>query len=156
MSLEQEQFIASWPLTVRVAISGLGEVLFCHATPLNDMDIFTRTTPEAPLVSIFAAAGAPLVICGHTHMQFDRMIGNVRVVNAGSVGMPFGSAGADWLLLGPDVELRRAAYDLGAAAAAIRATAYPKAEEFASKYVLDPPKEADMLRAFAAAELKAP
>jgi predicted phosphodiesterase len=30
-----------------------------------------------------------LVVCGHTHMQFDRAIGGVCVVNAGSVGMPF-------------------------------------------------------------------
>lgn len=46
-----------------------------------------------------------------THMQFDRMIGKTRVVNAGSMGMPFGEPGADWLLLGPDVELRHTNYD---------------------------------------------
>ena len=47
------------------------------------------------------ALGAPLVVCGHTHMQFDRKVGATRVVNAGSVGMPFGEPGAYWLLLGP-------------------------------------------------------
>ena len=52
--------------------------------------------------------GAPLVVCGHTHMQFDRTVGTSRVVNAGSVGMPFGEPGAYWLLLGPDVQLRAA------------------------------------------------
>jgi hypothetical protein len=44
------------------------------------------------------------------------MFGCVRVVNAGSVGMPFGNPGADWLLLGPDVELRHTAYDFNAVA----------------------------------------
>src|SRR5688572_907821 len=34
-----------------------------------------------------------------THMQFDRTIAGIRVVNAGRVGMPFGSTGADWALL---------------------------------------------------------
>ena len=34
----------------------------------------------------------------------------MRVVNAGSVGMPFeGRAGAYWALLGPDVQHRRGA-----------------------------------------------
>ena len=87
-------------------------------------------------------------------MQFDRTIGDVRVVNAGSVGMPFGTAGADWLLLGPGVELRHTSYDLAAAAARIRTTAYPMADEFAASYVLNPPTEDAMLKAFAHAEVK--
>lgn len=87
-------------------------------------------------------------------MQFDRMIGRVRVVNAGSVGMPFGRPGADWLLLGPDIQLRHTSYDLAGAAGRIRATTYPKAEEFSTKYVLNPPTEDEMLKAFAHAELK--
>jgi diadenosine tetraphosphatase ApaH/serine/threonine PP2A family protein phosphatase len=96
----------------------------------------------------------PLVVCGHTHMQFDRTIGSVRVVNAGSVGMPFGTPGADWLLLGPTLQLRHTSYDLAAGAERIRATTYPQAREFAEQYVLQPPSEEDMLRAFGAAELK--
>jgi len=53
----------------------------------------------------FEGLGVSVVVCGHTHMQFDRMVGTTRVVNAGSVGMPFGEPGADWLLLNPDVQL---------------------------------------------------
>jgi hypothetical protein len=87
-------------------------------------------------------------------MQFDRTIGAVRVVNAGSVGMPFGEPGAYWLLLGPGVELRRTSYDLAAAAKRIRATAYPKADEFAERNVLQPPSEQEILAAFSHAELK--
>src|SRR6187549_3834664 len=97
---ENEQVLASWPLTLRVPIGGLGEVLFCHATPRNDTEIFTRLTPEDRLLPIFEGLGAALVVCGHTHMQFDRTVGSVRVVNAGSVGMPFQEPGAYWLLLG--------------------------------------------------------
>ncbi|MGH9143674.1 MAG: metallophosphoesterase family protein, partial [Vicinamibacterales bacterium] len=78
----------------------------------------------------------------------------VRIVNAGSVGMPFGEAGAYWLLLGPDVELRRTAYDLEKAAARIRATTYPKADEFAARNVLQPRSEQEMLDVFSRAELK--
>ena len=74
-------------------------------------------------------------------------------MNAGSVGMPFCGAGAYWLLLGPDVLLRRQSYDLERAAERIRATAYPQAEEFAARNVLHPPAEEDTLNAFARAEL---
>jgi predicted phosphodiesterase len=99
--------IASWPATLRLNISGLGEVLFCHATPRSDTEIFTERTPEAELLPIFAEAGAPVVICGHTHVQFERVIGNTRVVNAGSVGMPFQEPGAYWLLIDSEIQLRR-------------------------------------------------
>jgi putative phosphoesterase len=151
---EQERVVASWPKTLRVEIGGLGGVLFCHATPRNDADIFTRLTPEDRLLPIFEGLDVPLVVCGHTHMQFDRRIGRVRVVNAGSVGMPFGEPGADWLLLGPDVELRHTPYDLTKAAERIRATKYPHAEDFAAKNVLEPPAERETLEAFTRVSLR--
>ena len=137
-----------WPLTERAEVPGLGAVLFCHATPRDDDEIFTRLTPEAALAPIFAACGAAIVVCGHTHMPFDRRIGAVRVVNAGSVGMPFGGTGADWLLLdGRSASLvpRHADYDLDAAAARIRAGAYPAAE-FAAEAILQP-RSADAMTA---------
>jgi len=151
---QHEQLIAGWPPTCRLEISGVGEALFCHGTPRSDMEIFTRLTPEDTLLSIFESPNVPLIICGHTHMQFDRMIGRVRVVNAGSVGMPFGEPGAYWLLLGPDVQLRHTPYDLAEAAERIRATAYPQADEFAARNVLHPPSESDMLNVFTGIELR--
>jgi hypothetical protein len=62
--------------------------------------------------------------------------------------MPFGKAGACWLLLAPEVELRRTEYDLEMAASQIRQTDYPRAEEFAEHNVLFPPSEKQMLAAF--------
>jgi putative phosphoesterase len=141
--------LSTWPPTLRVHVAGIGNVLFCHATPQNDRDIFTRLTPEDRVLSMFDGVDANLVVCGHTHMQFERTVGTVRVVNAGSVGMPFGEPGAYWLLLGPDIELRRTAYDLDRAAGRVRATTYPKAEEFATQNILRPPSEETMLAAFA-------
>ena len=128
----------SWPATCRVEIRGLGEALFCHATPRNDTECFTRLTPEDRLAPVFAGVSVPMVICGHTHMQFDRTIGKVRVVNAGSVGMPFGAPGAYWILLGPNVQLRHTPYDLTKAAERVRDTSYPKAEDFAAHNILQP------------------
>ncbi|MDE3156590.1 MAG: metallophosphoesterase family protein [Acidobacteriota bacterium] len=146
---DQAEWIARWPATLTADVDALGLVCFCHATPQSDTDIFTRLTPEEPLVSIFASASTPTVICGHTHMPFDRRIGDVRVLNPGSAGMPFGPAGAYWLLMGDEgVQFRRTAYDLRAAAARIRATTYPQADVFADKNVLSPPSDEEMLELF--------
>jgi putative phosphoesterase len=150
----ETELLASWPTTTRLSIDDVGEVLFCHATPRNDTEIFTRDTPDGALLPIFGNLGVAVAVCGHTHMQFDRMVGAVRVVNAGSVGMPFGAAGAYWLMLGPDVQLRHTSYDLADAARRIRATDYPKADEFAARNVLEPPSEREILDAFKQAELK--
>ena len=151
---EYEQLLASWSKTLRVEIGGLGEVLFCHATPRSDTEVFTRLTPGDHLFPIFAGLNVPVVICGHTHMQFDRTIGRVRVVNAGSVGMPFGEPGAYWLLLGPNVQLRHTPYDLTKAAERIRDTNYPQAQDFAAHNVLQPPSEEKTLEAFTKVELR--
>ena len=129
-------------------------MLFCHATPRNDSEIFTRLTSEDRLLPVFDGLNVPVVVCGHTHMQFDRTIGTTRVVNAGSVGMPFEEPGAYWVLLGPDVQLRRTPYDLTKAAERIRDTTYPQAEDFAARNVLQPPSERETLEAFTPFELK--
>ena len=146
--------IAAWPATVTLDIEGLGHVLFCHSTPRSETEVFTRATPEERLAPIFEELPASVVVCGHTHMQFDRRIGRTRVVNAGSVGMPYGDPGAYWVLLGSEVELRRTLYDLSTAAERIRSTPYPQAEPFAERNVLHPASEEEMLRAFGPMELK--
>ena len=153
LSRENRELIASWPKSIRMRIGGWGEVLFCHATPRNDTEMFTRLTPEEWLLPVFNGLDVDGVVCGHTHMQFDRKIGGIRVVNAGSVGMPFGEPGAYWLLLKPEVELRRTQYDFAKAAERIRRTNYPQAEEFAARNILRPPSQREMLEAFSRVEL---
>jgi len=152
LSREHLAELATWPMTQRLEIPGLGRVLFCHSTPRDDFELFTRLTPEDRLRPIFGAAGADLVVCGHTHMPFERRIGSVRVVNAGSVGMPFGEPGAYWLLLGESgAEHRCTHYDFEAAARGLAAPGYP------SPMVYDvrrPPPAEQMLEVFEAAALE--
>jgi putative phosphoesterase len=154
LSHEYEDLLAGWPEMTRLSLSGLGEVLFCHATPRSDTEVFTLLTPEERLVPIFENLNVSMVVCGHTHMQFDRMVGRVRLLNAGSVGMPFAQPGAYWLLVGPDVQFRHTPYDFAKAADCIRETQYPQAEEFAAHSILQPPSEAEMLEAFSRGELR--
>lgn len=148
LSAEERVFLGALPMSATRHVEGIGEVLFCHATPRSDDELFTVQTTDERVAPMFAGVTAPVVVCGHTHMQFDRRVRGVRVVNAGSVGMPYGPPGAHWLRLGPDVQLTRTSYDLDEAAAAVRATGYPQAESFAARHVLSPPSHAEMLEMF--------
>jgi putative phosphoesterase len=112
LSDEQVDFLYGLPERVELELPGLGHVLFCHATPHNDLDMVTPLTPDERLRRILEGVSADVVVAGHTHIQEDRRVGGVRWVNAGSVGMAYeDEPGAYWALLGPDVELRRTEYD---------------------------------------------
>ena len=145
--------LAEWPTTLSLAVDGLGTVLFCHATPRSDDELLTERTPEDRVVAMLAGTTEKTVVCGHTHMSFDRLVRDAggratRVVNAGSVGMPFGERGAHWLRLGPDPGFERTSYDFESAAALVASTAYPGAADFAAKQILAPPAAETMLAAF--------
>jgi len=141
--------LASWPLLHTVEVDGSGPVLFCHASPRNDTDIFSRLTPEQNIAPLLDGVSERTIVVGHTHMQYERRIAGKRLLNAGSVGMPYGGTGAYWLSLGPDIEFRHTTYDLDQAAAIVRATKYPQAEDFAASNILEPPSEEQALAAFA-------
>jgi putative phosphoesterase len=130
----------AWPLTLELPVEDLGAALVCHSTPTSDDPIYTRVTPEQDLLELFGGVEVDVVLCGHTHMQYDRSLATgLRLVNAGSVGMPYeGRPGAYWAHVGPDVELRRTSYDTAAAADAIRALGAPIDERLLSQLV-DPP-----------------
>lgn len=146
--------IEKWPLTRRFHVGGIGDVVFCHATPRNDSEIFMRTTSDKTLLEIFEPLHVHACVCGHTHMQLERTVGTTRIINAGSIGASFQGPGAYWAIVGPTVQLRRTEYDVEKAAARVRATKYPQAEQFASTSILQPPSEEDTLKLFANAALK--
>jgi diadenosine tetraphosphatase ApaH/serine/threonine PP2A family protein phosphatase len=144
LSWEQRDFLASFSEQAELDIQGLGSTLFCHGSPRGDDEIITVATPESRMVPMLATVAQDIVICGHTHVQFDRTIGGKRVINAGSVGRPYeGQPGAYWAMLGPDVALRRTPYDFERAADQMRASGYPGAEEFVRENVLASPSAAE-------------
>ena len=95
-----------------------------------------------------AGADADLIVSGHTHMQYDRTVDRVRLINPGSVGMPYQDPGAFWALLDTQVTLRRTDYDCEAAAAVIRKSAWPEAEAFARNNVLSVPSKEEVMEFF--------
>jgi predicted phosphodiesterase len=126
LSDEQLGFVTTLPERQIVDVDGLGPVLFCHATARSDEEILTRISPDERWAEALAGASAATVVVGHTHVQFDRRVGETRLVNAGSVGMPYeAEPGAYWAAVGPDVALRRTAYDTASTAAAISDAGWP-------------------------------
>jgi predicted phosphodiesterase len=109
--------LGALPLTVTV-----DGVLFCHATPRSDEELVTRISPPERWSAVLSGVDGRLVVAGHTHQQDDRMVGGVRFVNAGSVGLPYeGDGDARWLWIEDGMpELRRTAYDAAAAGRRMR------------------------------------
>ena len=137
---DRAAWLASLPETLTLDVDGLGATLFCHGSPRSDEESLTRVTSEERFAEILADVEATTIVCGHTHQQFDRRARGKRIVNAGSVGLPYeGRPGAYWTLLGPDVEHRRSDYDFAAAAAALRSSGFPAPEELTDWLFDDPP-----------------
>jgi predicted phosphodiesterase len=131
LSDEQIDFLAALPLSVTLDVDGLGPVCFCHATPRDDEEIFTERTPDDVVAEMLAGTEEAVVVCGHTHMQVDRRVRRWRVVNAGSVGLSYDTQpGARWALLGPDVSFRRSELDQDQAAETLRASGWPRVDQF--------------------------
>lgn len=159
LSRTQRDLLAGAQPTVVLEIAGLGRVCCCHGSPRSDEESITRVTSDERLRRILHGTPQPVVLCGHTHVQFDRHLPPWRVVNAGSVGMPYqDQPGAYWTLLGTvagatdsafdtqssgersSVALRRTTYDADAAAHVIRSATppMPDAEDFITMILRDP------------------
>lgn len=125
-------WLAALPMTAE-----LDDVLYCHATPADDLPVTTAITPDAVLAASFVDIDGTVVI-GHTHHQFDRRVGDLRVVNAGSVGMAYeGDVAAYWaVLVDGEPRFRRTPFDVDRAVAEMRASAWPHAQGFVEENLL--------------------
>jgi predicted phosphodiesterase len=125
-------WLTTLPPIDRIDIRGLGPVLFCHGSPRSDEDVVTAVSDPGRVAPMLAGVGEAIVVSGHTHVQFDRSVAGHRLINAGSIGMPYqGVAGrAFWMIFGPGAEPRSSAFDADAFASILRSTGYPHPEWF--------------------------
>lgn len=123
---------ASLPLTAE-----LDGVVYCHATPTDNTLMSTAITPDDDLVAMFGDSGT--FVIGHTHHQFDRRVGDLRVINAGSVGMAYESrVAAFWALIDAgEPQFRSTPFDVERAVERVRASDWPQREQFAVENLLD-------------------
>jgi putative phosphoesterase len=146
-------WLAQLPHPVTLDIAGFGDVVFCHGTPRDDEEVVVVDSRLDRWAEILAGlpAQAMTVVCGHTHMPFTRLAHGRLIVNPGSVGMPYGRAGAHWALLADGaVTLRRTGYDIEAARAAIHDQSdYPDVVEWTDYFLYSRATDAEALAAFA-------
>ncbi len=140
---ERLRWLQTLPEQIELEVEGLGRVLFVHGSPRSDEEMLLKTASDERLAMILEGVTADVVVCGHTHMQFDRAFRDQRVVNAGSVGLPYGASGAHWVELGPDVRHRRAVYD----PSSLRASKWPRANEVVP-VIESPPSEEEAIAEF--------
>ena len=145
---EREAAAPAWLRELPHVVSVDG-VLYCHGSPRRDDEILTRVSPDDRFREALAGVEECVVVGGHTHVQFERVVDGILWVNAGSVGRPYeGRQGAFWALVEDGrVELRRTSYAIDAAVAAIRASGYEHADDVCST-LLDPEDPDEVSRYF--------
>lgn len=136
---------ASLPLSVE-----LDGVIYCHATPAANMPMTTAITPDDDFVRLFGKTGT--FVIGHTHHQFDRRVGELRVINAGSVGMAYeNEVAAFWtLVVDGEPEFRKTRFDVERAVREIRESDWPGGEEFVAENLLSAASRDDAIAHFEA------
>jgi putative phosphoesterase len=126
------EWLQSLPLAAIV-----DDVLYCHAAPHDNTPITTANTPDEAVLATFGDTRGTVVI-GHTHHQFDRTVDELRLINAGSVGMAYESDVAAYWTIVDDGEpiFRRTRFDVERAVAETRKSGWPYAPEFVEENLL--------------------
>jgi putative phosphoesterase len=144
--LDEDDWVLARSFEERIVLDG---VLYRHGSPRSVDEIVTAITPEPVLREMLTGIDQQVVVIGHTHHQFEHQVDAQRIVNAGSVGLPYeGSAGsARWAMVdGGHVELQRTSFDVEAAVAAIP-DRYPQKDDTTS-WLREPPTAVEVAAFF--------
>jgi predicted phosphodiesterase len=80
------QRIRRLPTHQRIPLEDGGELLLVHGAPADPGEALTHDMSDAEINALLGDDPADVVVCGASHLPFDRLVGGVRVVNVGSVG----------------------------------------------------------------------
>jgi len=125
--------LAALPASLSTDLPDGRTLLGVHATTTRDDGPgISTSTPDGALAEFFADTGASVVVGGHTHDPTDRIVGDLRVLNPGSVGLSQEPGFARWLVLEADgdgvrVDLRRVPYDVDVVVGDLYGRGYPNA-----------------------------
>ncbi|HEY9290357.1 MAG TPA: metallophosphoesterase family protein [Microlunatus sp.] len=149
---QQAALLAGLPHPVILEIDGFGPVAFCHGTPRDDNEVVLVDTRMQQWIEVFGELGDEIrtVVCGHTHMPFVRLVDRRLVINPGSIGMPYGRPGGNWVLLdNGNVSLRHTPVDLAEVRRQVVAdSGYPQVEQWVDEYLSDAISDFDAISAF--------
>lgn len=147
-----QQVLEAMPEQVAIDVDGFGPVLFCHATPRDDEEVAVVDSRMGRWLEVLATVPDDVrtVVSGHTHMPFLRLVDGRLVVNPGSVGLPYGRAGAHWAILAHGtVTMGRTLIDPDVLIDEVVAgSAYPGIEQWAEEAFRDPVSDVTAIEAF--------
>lgn len=128
---ENKAFLRSLMPEIRLTLGGM-QVLLVHGSPRKINEYLFENRPDAGLERLMDTASVDLLVCGHTHKPYHRILPSGRhVINDGSVGKPKdGDPRACYITLKingdqVDVEFIRVPYDIELASGAIEASEMP-------------------------------
>lgn len=149
---DQVDLLDRLPHPAVLDVDGFGPVVFCHGSPRDDEEVVLVDSSLDRWAAVLDGLDDSVrtVVCGHTHMPFQRLVDRRLVVNPGSVGMPYGRPGPHWALLrGGVVQLRHTRIDLDVAADRVVAdSSYPDVQEWVSYFVRTAASDAEAVAAF--------
>jgi predicted phosphodiesterase len=71
-----------------------GEILLVHGSPVDPTEPFTFDMSDEEIAALIGDDPADIIVCGGSHVPFDRVVAGVRIINVGSVGEAIGSPGS--------------------------------------------------------------
>jgi putative phosphoesterase len=74
------------PLTLRVPLIDGSEVVIVHGSPNDPLQEITQDMDDDEVLALVSDDPADVVVCGGSHVPFQRALDGVHVVNVGSVG----------------------------------------------------------------------
>ncbi|MBE2266885.1 MAG: metallophosphoesterase family protein [Anaerolinea sp.] len=85
---ENKTFLRDLPAHIPLQIGDL-KVLLVHGSPRKVNEYLFEDRPDDTFERIMDVAQADVLVCGHTHLPYHKMLPSGRhVINAGSVGKP--------------------------------------------------------------------
>jgi predicted phosphodiesterase len=92
--------LAAWPDQLSLRLPDGPPIRVVHGSPRSHWEGMSPITPAERLAERLAGVAESVVVCGHTHLPTDRQVGQWRVLNGGSVGVPLdGDRRAGYMLL---------------------------------------------------------
>jgi len=74
------------PTQVRFPLEDGGELLLVHGSPADPSEAMTQDMSDEELSALIGDDPADVVVCGMSHVPFERVVGTTRIVNVGTVG----------------------------------------------------------------------
>lgn len=78
--------IRQLPTHTRIPLEDGGELLLVHGSPTDPAEAITHDMTDDEVDALLGDDPADVIVCGMSHVPFHRMIGDVHIVNVGSVG----------------------------------------------------------------------